>query len=421
VNKQQLLKIFIINQTFHWFILGIILPVIALLQLEKGLNLIQIGISMAIYSGTTVILELPTGGLSDTIGRKKVYLISLVIKFGAAFVLLIAQNFQGIILGFLLFGMARAFSSGSMDAWFIDEFHLIDPKGNLQEALAKVGIFIPIGLAAGSLLGGFLPMSLGKATNQILKLGTYSSNLIAILFFVIIQYLLTSKLIIEEIPPERKSDFLSGFKLLPEVLTTSIQYGIKNNIIFLLLLSTFAWGVGFSGLETFWQPQVKNILGSDSQTWIFGALTAGYFFSGSLGNVFITPLCRLFKNNYSLILFFLRLFMGVLFFVLALQINIAGFTVFYLTLFLFNGMNNAPHATIFNGQIPSEKRSTLLSFESLFLQIGGLLGTLIMGYISHNISITIAWFTGSAVLVLSCFTYLFLFLSKQGIVKRKYN
>ena len=408
MNKQQLLKIFIINQTFHWFIVGIMVPVIALFQLEKGLNLFQIGISMAIYSGTVVILELPTGGLSDTIGRKKIYLISLMINFGAAFVLLIAQDFQGIILGFLLFGMARAFSSGSMDAWFVDEFHLIDPKGNLQE-----------GLAAGSLLGGFLPMSLGKVTNQIPKLGTYSSNLIAILFFVIIQYLLTSKLIIEEIPPERKSDFISGFKLLPEVLSTSIQYGIKNNIIFLLLLSTFAWGVGFSGLETFWQPQVKNILGSDSQTWIFGALTAGYFFAGSLGNVLITPLCKLFKNNYSLVLFLIRLFMGVLFFILALQNKIAGFTIFYLTLFLYNGMNNAPHATIFNYQIPSEKRSTLLSFESLFLQIGGLLGALIMGYISNSFSITTAWFIGSAVLVLSCFTYLFLFLSKKGIVEQE--
>lgn len=94
------------------------MPVIALLQLEKGLNLFQIGISMAIHSGTVVILELPTGGLSDTIGRKKVYLISLMIKFVAVFVLLIAQDFQGIILGLLLFGMARAFSSGSMDAWF---------------------------------------------------------------------------------------------------------------------------------------------------------------------------------------------------------------------------------------------------------------------------------------------------------------
>lgn len=419
MNKQQLLRIFILNQTFHWFIIGIIVPVIALLQIEKGLNLFQIGISMAIYSGTIVFLELPTGGLSDTIGRKKVYLISLLIKFGAAFTLLIAHNFQVIILGFLLTGMARAFSSGSLDAWFVDEFNLIEPKGNLQEALARVGIFIPIGLALGALLGGFLPMSLGRMTNQIPGLGIYSSNLIAILFFVIIQYLLTSKLIIEEIPPERKSGFISGFKLLPEVISTSIQYGIKNNIIFLLLLSTFALGVAFSGLETFWQPQVKNILGSDSQTWIFGALTAGYFFAGSLGNVLITPLCKLFKNNYSLVLFLLRFFMGILFFILALQNRIDGFSIFYLTFFLFNGMNNAPHATIFNYQIPSEKRSTLLSFESFFLQIGSLLGALIMGYISNSFSITIAWFIGSTFLALSCFTYLFLFLSKKGIIEQE--
>lgn len=47
-----------------------------------------------------------------------------------------------------------------------------------------VGVFIPIGLAIGSLLGGFLPMSLGKLTSQIPGLGIYSSNLIAILFLL---------------------------------------------------------------------------------------------------------------------------------------------------------------------------------------------------------------------------------------------
>ena len=77
MNKQQLIKKFIINQTFHWFIIGIMLPVITLLQLEKGLNLFQISITMSIYSATVVLLELPTGGLADTIGRKRVYLISL--------------------------------------------------------------------------------------------------------------------------------------------------------------------------------------------------------------------------------------------------------------------------------------------------------------------------------------------------------
>lgn len=412
MSKQHLLKVFTFNQTFHWFIIGIILPVITLLQLEKGLNLFQISISMSIYSATIVLLELPTGGLSDTIGRKKVYLISLIFNFSAASFLLFARNLQITILGFFLLGVGRAFSSGSLDAWFIDEFYLINPKGNLQKALSRVGIFIPIGLAAGSLLGGLLPMNLGRITHQLLGLGIYSSNLIIILILLIIQFFLTSKMIIEEIKSELKSDFISGLKLLPAVLSTSIKYGIKNKIIFMLLLSTFAWGLGFSGLETFWQPQVKDILGSDSQTWIFGVLTAGYFLAGSFGNLLITPLCTLFKNNYLAILFFIRLFMGTLFFILALQNKITIFAIFYLTLFLFNGMNNAPHASVLNSHIPTEKRSTLLSFESLFLQIGSLLGILIMGYIAHSLSITIAWFAGSSILLLSSFTYLFLFIKK---------
>jgi len=412
LNKQRLLKIFTLNQTFHWFIVGIMLPVITLLQLEKGFNLFQISITMSIFSATVVLLELPTGGLSDTIGRKKVYLVSLVFNFLAAFLILLARNFQFITLGFFFLGVGRALSSGSLDAWFVDEFYFIDPEGNLQKALSKVGIFIPIGIATGSLLGGFIPMNLGKIMHQLWGLGLYSSNLITVLCLSFIQYILTSKLIVEEVKPVSHSSLTSGFKLLPEVLSSSIKYGVKNNIIFILLLTTFAWGVGFSGLETFWQPQVKDILGSDSQTWIFGVLAAGYFLAGSLGNLLITPLCNLFKNNYLMVLFFIRFMMGILFFILALQKGIILFAVFYLTLFLFNGMNNTPHAAVLNRHIPTEKRSTLLSFESLFLQVGCLIGRLAMGYIANYNSITMAWLMGATFVLFSCFFYLILHFKK---------
>ena len=412
MNKRQLLRTFIINQTFHWFIVGIMLPVITLLQLEKGFNLFQISITMSIFSATVVLLELPTGGLSDTIGRKKVYLVSLVFNFLAASLILLARNFLFITLGFFFLGVGRALSSGSLDAWFVDEFYLIDPEGNLQKALSKVGIFIPIGIATGSLLGGFIPMNLGKIMHQLWGLGLYSSNLITVLCLSFIQYILTSKLIVEEVKPVSHSSLTSGFKLLPKVLSSSIEYGVKNNIILILLLTTFAWGVGFSGLETFWQPQVKDILGSDSQTWIFGVLAAGYFLAGSLGNLLITPLCNLFKNNYLMVLFFIRFTMGILFFILALQKGMILFAVFYLTLFLFNGMNNAPHAAVLNRYIPTEKRSTLLSFESLFLQVGCLIGRLAMGYIANSNSITMAWLMGATFVLFSCFFYLILHFKK---------
>lgn len=63
MTRKKLLFVFSLNQTFHWFIIGLIIPVITLLQLEKGLDLFQIGIVIAVYSATIILLELPTGGL----------------------------------------------------------------------------------------------------------------------------------------------------------------------------------------------------------------------------------------------------------------------------------------------------------------------------------------------------------------------
>jgi len=406
--RKKLLFIYALNQTFHWFIVGLLIPVMALLQLEKGLDLFQIGITIAVYSGTVILLELPTGGLADAIGRKRVYLISLVMSFLSGLVILVAWNFYTMAVGTFFMGVARALSSGSMDAWFVDEFNKIEPAGNLQEALAKVGTFIPAGLGVGSLVGGFLPMSFGKITSQVPGFGVYSANLITINTLVIVQFLLTSILVVEHLHPDRSADVWSGFKLLPEVISTSMQYGIKDRVILMLLLSALAWGLGLSGLENLWQPRVKDILGSDSQTWIFGLLSTGYFLAGSLGYILITPICKLFNNNYPQVLFGTRLLMGTFFFLLALQGSLAGFAIFYLTLFIFNGMSNPPHAALFNAQIPEEKRSTLLSFESFFLQIGGLFGSLLMGYISNTISIPIAWFVGSGILGVSSLVYFFL-------------
>lgn len=408
MTKKKLLFVFGLNQTFHWFIIGLIIPVNTLLQLEKGLNLFQIGIVTAIWGGTIILLELPTGGLADAIGRKRIYLISLVLLFCAGLVILIAWNFVTVALGFCLLAVARALSSGSMDAWFVDEFNKIEPEGNLQEALAKVGIFIPAGLGVSSFVGGLLPMSLGKITAQIPGLGIYSANLIAINVLVFIQFVLTSVLVKEHLHPDRKADIWTGCKRFPEVVSTSVQYGLKNRVILLLLLSSLGFAVGLVGLEALWQPQVKQILGSDSQTWIYGLLSAGYFLACSLGALFSTPLCKLFNNNYPKVLFYTRLFIGAFFCILALQGSLIGFTTVYWILFAFNGMSNSPYMAMFNAQVPEAQRSTLLSLLSLFEQLGVLLGSLSMGYIANTLSIPVAWFLAAEILIVSSLAYVLL-------------
>ncbi|MBC8334701.1 MAG: MFS transporter [Anaerolineales bacterium] len=408
MKNKNLIRIFTFNQSFHWFMTGLMIPILTLLLLKKGLDLFQIGIALGLYSGIVILFELPTGGLADSIGRKRVYLISLVASITAMTFLLFARSFITLSTGFVFMGIARALSSGTMDAWFVDEFRKNDINGNLQAAFAKVGIFIPLGLGAGAILGGVLPMSLGKMTARLPNFDIYSANILVVLFLGILQIYLTSKLIHDPRSEASHSGILNGLKEFPRVISDSIQYGFKNRIVLLLALSTGAWGLGISGVELLWQPQTKIILGSDSQTWIFGLMSAGYFVASALGSFIASPLCKFFNNNYQGVLAGARFLMGGTLFILALQAEIIGFIGFYWGLFIFNGIMNSPHAAIFNDNIPEEQRSTLLSFESVVMQMGGVLGSIGLGYLSQSFSIAIAWFVGAGVLAFSSLFYIFL-------------
>ncbi len=92
MTKEKLLRLFTFNQSFHWFMTGLLIPVLTLLLLKKGLSLFQVGIALGVYSGFAILFELPTGGLADSIGRKRVYLISLVVSFSAITSLLFAHS-----------------------------------------------------------------------------------------------------------------------------------------------------------------------------------------------------------------------------------------------------------------------------------------------------------------------------------------
>jgi len=401
------------NLSFHWFALGIVIPIMTLFLLDKGLSLAQVGIAFGVYGTATVLLELPTGGIADTMGRKRVYLFSLIFQMAGVFLLVFVQSYALILVCFVLQGVARSLSSGTMDAHFIDEFYRLNPEVNLQKEMARIGIFIPLGLGLGSLLGGIIPMTLGNWTVNTFFQSRYAANYLLLIGVLLIQVITTEFLVKEKRPVEKELGLIGGLRKMPEVLGTSIKYGLGHPVILLILLATFVWGFSISGLEQLWQPQVKSILNEGNGSWIYGLLMAGYFTAASLGNLIATPLCRLLRNNFALALFLSRLFMGGLYFILALQTGIIPFAFCYITLFMFNGMQSSPESSLFNDAVPSEKRSTLLSFSSLFLQAGGILGSVFLGFYAEAYSIKAAWIVASVVISLSALLYLLIPIYKR--------
>jgi predicted MFS family arabinose efflux permease len=294
-----------------------------------------------------------------------------------------------------------------MDAWFVDEFYRVEERGKLHAALAQVNFFIPAGLGLSALLGGWLPESLGAVFERSFGITIYSANVAVMVALAGVQLFLTQILVRETPDPERTGNLLTGFRTVPQVLSRSIRYGIREVSVFLIMLAGFAWGVGFSGLENYWQPRFRGVAGERFEPLMLGLLTAGYFFAGSIGSLLSSRAVRWFRGNNTRALFGLRFLQGAFFIWLSLQTGIAGFSILYIIVFLFNGAQNPTQIALFNDLVPERERSTLLSFQSLFLQLGGLLGNLVMGYVAETDSIRRAWWIGAGVLLLSSVLFLF--------------
>ncbi len=405
---RKIVTIYIINQTLHWFTIGLIIPVVTMFRLEKGLDLFQVGVLSAIMSGTVLLLEIPTGGLADSIGRKKTYIISLCFLFLADVLLYFSVNFTMLIGGSLLFGTARAVSSGTMDAWFVDEFYRVEEKNKLQPALAKVHAFVPAGLAVSALLAGWLPQSLGALIRGSTGNTVYAANLAVQALFVCIQIGLTALLIGETRVPSGSGGFAGGFRQVPKIIKESIRVGFRNRDILFIFIAVFGWGVGFAGLENFWQPRFESVAGENFRPFLLGIMTFGYFLSGSVGSLLSTPASRLFRKNLPLLLFVSRIVKSGLFLALAYMNGIAGFAVLYFILFSLNGLANSPQDSIFNERIDEKQRSTLLSFQSFFMQTGGMLGILIIGYLARSYSIPLSWIVSASVLGVTGVFFIFI-------------
>ena len=415
---KDLVFVYAFNQSVHWFTIGLIFPVLILIILEKGIDIFEAGIAVAAYSATTIMLEIPTGGTADIIGRKRVYMISLSVLFLAGLALLMSWDFATIMFAVVLNGAARALSSGTIDAWFVDEFKRLHPDGDLQASLAKAGVFIPAGIGIGSLVGGALPSLSERIDVSDWGLGHFDLNLLAFMGMAAVQALLTHVLVIESFERDKKAGPAISLRGLSGQVSTSVRYGVKNRVVFLLLVAIAVFGFGISSVELLWQPRLQEIMGDSMKTWVLGVLAAGYFFSSSVGNLLSPRTCRLLKNSYPATLALFRVAIGLVLLLLAMQEGILGFALFYFMMFLFNGISDSPHATLFNNEIPRKVRSTLLSFQSVMLQLGGLCGSLSIGFLAKTYSIPTAWTVAAVVLLFSSLAYLTLMRAKPRFQER---
>jgi MFS transporter, DHA1 family, quinolone resistance protein len=369
----------------------------SLMLLSKGSTVDTLGLVVAIYSVFIVIFEFPSGILSDIIGQKKIYLFSLALSILGYSIVLLTNSLVWLFIGFSFYGVARAFSSGSVEALFINTYIKKNGKEELHKLISVLNSGETIGLATGALLGGVIPILWGKYFPGQNK---YNGNLVVQLCILLSLFVFTILGVKEPIGASKEKHSLL------EHIQESLKAVIKDKNLLLLIIGTMTWGFCFNAIEVYWQPWVKSILKTDSKTWIFGVINSGYFLASLLGVGVINLVLRKKKVSQSLLMITSRITIGLFIIVLSFQNTIVSFSSIYLLMFMINGMMGIPESTIMNVLIPDDKRSSLLSLSSLVMQLGGIIGSVLFSRIVNAIQISGVWLISGIVFGLSSMLYI---------------
>jgi MFS family permease len=136
--------------------LGFTRAVFILYLLEKDFNNTEVGSFQTIFFVSSVLLEIPTGYVSDRFGRKW----SVLLGYGASTLwglgMIWCEEYFAFAGLFFLLGVSKALVSGADHALVYDSLTYIDKKELYGNVFARTEALASIALGAAILAGGFL-------------------------------------------------------------------------------------------------------------------------------------------------------------------------------------------------------------------------------------------------------------------------
>lgn len=389
-----------------WVSVGLPLPLTVVYMQARGLDLLQVGLLTSLFALTVALLELPTGGLADAIGRKRVTLLAYTFLFAKDLIFLVAFSMPLFAAARLLNGIGRALSSGALDAWYIDRLHEADEKVDIQPFLARANTVSLFAIAVSSLLGGvvaslfpglpqegtavFTPISMTFVTALLIQ----GVNLILVAVFV------------KEAPREPTGQGW-GLHEVPGNVRDAVTLSFSNPILRLSLGGAAVGGFTLASVETLWQPRFAELLNDGAaNNVIFGALMTVAFLFGMAGSLLSVPVTRFFKRRYALVGAGFAGLSGAFLLLLAFQAKPIGTALYFWLFYLARNVASSPLGKIQNDEIPAARRSSMLSVRSLVSYTGFFVGSMLLGVIADRASIGAAWVVAGALLLASTPLYM---------------
>ncbi len=364
-----------VRRTYYTLMLGntlaasLIWGINTIFLLDAGLSNLEAFAANAFFTAGMVLFEVPTGIVADTVGRRASYLLGTVTLAVATllYVLLwqVGASFSLWALASVLIGLGFTFFSGAVEAWLVDALDATGYEGPIDAVFARGQIVTGVAMLFGSVGGGLLAAATSLGVPFVLR------GVILLVMFVVAFRLMHDI----GFTPERGGHPLAEMRKLAGA---SIEYGWRVPAVKWLMVEGLATGgVGVYGFYAL-QPYLLELYGDETAYSVAGLVAAIVGGSQILGGLAAPWIRGRFSRRTSALI---AMAAGS-----ALTLALMGLLQHFwvvLGLVVCWGLLFAATMPIrqayLNGLIPSRQRATILSFDSLCANTGGVWAQPVLG------------------------------------------
>jgi MFS family permease len=355
-----------------------------LFLLDAGLSFFEVFLANAAFSAGMVVFEIPTGVIADTLGRRVSFLLSVsVLGVTTLMYVGLAQVEAGVVAFALVsvgMGLGFTFYSGAMEAWLVDALAATGYGGLLDRVFARgqqiTGAAMLVGTVGGGLLGQ-IDLSLPYLARSALLAAVF-----VVAYFVMHDVGFTPRRVtVAALPGEVARNARAG-----------VRYGWGQPSLRLLMLAGL-----FQGGFLMWgfyasQPYLLELLDSEA-IWIAGLVAAGVALATIVGNQVVRIASQHCGRRTTLLLIAGAVQSGA-----AVAMGLTGsFWIALPALLLVMGsmgVTSPVRSAYLHQVVPTEQRATVVSFDSLVSNAGGIGGQLGLGALGEARSVGTAFVAG---------------------------
>ena len=362
-----------------------------LFLLDAGLSNFQAFAANASFTLGMVLFEVPTGVVADSWSRRASYLLGTVTLSATTLAYFFMWQYHAPFIGWMIaslgIGLGFSFFSGAVEAWLVDALRFAGYKGKLESVFGRGQVVSGIAMLVGSLGGGFIAQTTTIGVPFIVR-----SGILVLLFIAAAVYMKDWGF-----EPEKHS---SIFVAMRKILGASAHFGFKNPPVrWMMLSSIFTASVGFYAFYAL-QPYLLELYGNQTAYWVAGMAAALVAGSQILGGLLAPKIAGLSRRRTTTIICMITVScIGLILFGVVHN--------FYLALALVSvwGMTFAAVTPVrqayMNGMIPSKQRATVLSFDSLMGNSGGVVIQPLLGKAADMYSYGTSLLTGGFIQLLA--------------------